>query len=122
MNDLSALRLPPAVDAIYSESRARNFAMGSEPLTGVLLRTLAAAKPGARLIELGTGTGAATAWILDGMDTTSSLVTVETDSELLAVTKTHLAADVRLTLVHADAADFLQRAEGQQFDPRRGFR
>jgi predicted O-methyltransferase YrrM len=54
MNDLSGLRLPPAVDAIYSESRARNFAMVSEPLTGVLLRTLAAAKRRGRFLELGT--------------------------------------------------------------------
>jgi predicted O-methyltransferase YrrM len=116
MNDLAGLRLPPAADAIYSESRARNFAMVSEPLTGVLLRTLAAAKPGGRFLELGTGTGAATAWIRDGMDATSSLVSVETDSELLAVAQAHLGADSRITFVHADAADFLQRAEGQQFD------
>ncbi len=116
MNDLSGLRFPPAVAAIYAESRARNFAMVSEPLTGVLLRTLAAAKSGGRFLELGTGTGAATAWILDGMDATSSLVTVDTEAELLAVAKTHLGADPRATFVHADAADFLQRAEGQQFD------
>jgi predicted O-methyltransferase YrrM len=116
MNDLSGLRLPPAAEAIYSESRARDFAMVSEPLTGVFLRTLAATKPGGRFLELGTGTGAATAWILDGMDATSSLVTVETASELMAVAKTHLGADPRVTFVHADAADFLQQAEGQQFD------
>jgi len=116
MNDLSGLRVPRAAEAIYNESRARNFAMVSEPLTGALLRTLVAAKPGGRFLELGTGTGAATAWILDGMDATSSLVTVETDSELLSVAKTHLGADARVAFIHSDAVDFLQRADGQQFD------
>ena len=116
MNDLSGLRVPRAAEAIYNESRVRNFAMVSEPLTGALLRTLVAAKPGGRFLELGTGTGAATAWILDGMDATSSLVTVETDSELLSVAKTHLGADARVAFIHSDAVDFLQRADGQQFD------
>lgn len=116
MNDLSGVRLPPAATAIYSESRARNFAMVSEPLTGALLRTLAAAKPGGKFLELGTGTGAGTAWMLDGMDASSSLVTVETDSELLSVAKTHLGADFRVTFIHSDAAEFLQRAQGKQFD------
>jgi hypothetical protein len=36
--------------------------------TGLFLRTLAASKPAGRFLELGTGTGVATAWLLDGMD------------------------------------------------------
>jgi predicted O-methyltransferase YrrM len=33
------------------------FTMASDAWTGALLRTLAAAKPGGSLLELGTGTG-----------------------------------------------------------------
>lgn len=65
--------------AIYEESRNEGFDLVSEPMTGCLLRTLVSSKPGGSFLELGTGTGAATAWILDGMDLRSSLVTVEND-------------------------------------------
>jgi predicted O-methyltransferase YrrM len=40
-----------------------DFGMASDPLTGALLATLAASKPGGRFLELGTGTGGATAWL-----------------------------------------------------------
>jgi predicted O-methyltransferase YrrM len=40
--------------------------MPSEPRTGAFLRELCAGKPGGNLLELGTGTGLATAWMLDG--------------------------------------------------------
>jgi predicted O-methyltransferase YrrM len=116
VDDLSGLRFPPAVQAIYRESGARDFAMVSGPLTGILLRTLAAAKPGGRFLELGTGTGAATAWILDGMDPRSSFVTVETNADLLAIAEMHLGADPRITFVRDDAATFLPRVQGQEFD------
>jgi len=39
--------------------------MPSDVMVGALLRLLAAAKPGGRMLELGTGTGLATAWVLD---------------------------------------------------------
>jgi predicted O-methyltransferase YrrM len=53
--------------------------MASEPLVGALLRTLVASKPAGRFLELGTGTGVATTWMLDGMDPASALTTVDTD-------------------------------------------
>jgi predicted O-methyltransferase YrrM len=45
--------------------------MGSDLLTGSLLRLLATAKPSGSILELGTGTGLATAWLLDGMEAQS---------------------------------------------------
>jgi predicted O-methyltransferase YrrM len=56
--------------------------MASEPRTGSLLRTLAAAKPKGRFLELGTGTGIATAWLPAGMDAGSMLTTVDTDASV----------------------------------------
>jgi predicted O-methyltransferase YrrM len=116
MDDLSGLRFPPSAESIYRESRARGFTMVSEPLTGLLLRTLAASKPRGRFLELGGGTGAATSWILDGMDAASSLVTVESDPELLAVARRHLGPDPRVTFVRDDAAVFLRNSRGRKFD------
>src|SRR5205085_1277758 len=77
MDELAHLDPPIALRAILDRSAA--FAMPSEPRTGAMLRMLAATKPGGRLLELGTGTGLATAWLLDGMDRDARLISVDVD-------------------------------------------
>ena len=59
--------------------------MASEPQTGSIIRTLAASKPGGRFLEIGTGTGIGTAWLLDGMDAGSQLDSMDNDPKALAV-------------------------------------
>lgn len=90
--------------------------MASEPLTGAMLRALAASKPGGRLLELGTGTGIATSWLLDGMDAGSTLISVDTDCSVQQVALEFLGQDHRLTLVKADGAEFLRTQAGVSFD------
>ena len=116
MNDLSNLRAPKDISAISADTRASGFDMVSEPLTGSLLRTLAASKSSARFLELGSGTGLSTAWLLDGMDSSSHLTTVDNDESLLSILRNHLGRDPRLTVICADGDEFLQSARGQQFD------
>jgi predicted O-methyltransferase YrrM len=116
VEDLQGIRLPPAAAAIYEDSRREGFGLVSEPLTGCLLRTLVSSKPGGSFLELGTGTGAATAWILDGMDPRSSLVTVEHEEHLLSIARRHLGADPRVTFARADGNAFLREARGSAFD------
>jgi len=93
MNDLANLREPEVIAAIWADTRASGFKMASEPLTCSLLRTLAASKPSARFLELGSGTGLSTAWLLDGMDARSRLTTVDNDKSLLSILKKHLGGD-----------------------------
>lgn len=116
MNDLSNLNEPAAITGIWADSRGCGFTMASEPLTCSLLRTLAATKPAARFLELGSGSGLSTAWLLDGMDAASSLTTVDNDEVLLAILKRHLGTDPRLTVACADGDDFLRSLQGQRFD------
>ena len=116
LNDFSNLNQPAAISGIWADSLACGFVMASEPLTCSLLRTLAAAKPAARFLELGSGSGLSTAWLLDGMDAASQLVTVDNDETLLAILKRHLGADSRLTVACADGDDFLHALHGQRFD------
>jgi predicted O-methyltransferase YrrM len=116
MDTLTDREIPVAAKSIYTESKALDFSMISEPLTGALLRALAASKPGGRFLELGTGTGAATAWLLDGMDAASSLVSVDHDTPLQAVARRHLGHDRRVTFVTADAESFLDDLPDQRFD------
>jgi len=68
---------PPALAGILRDGARVGFRLASEPRTGSLLRVLAGSKPGGRLLELGTGTGVATAWLLAGMDAATRLETVE---------------------------------------------
>ncbi|MBI3563039.1 MAG: class I SAM-dependent methyltransferase [Gammaproteobacteria bacterium] len=116
MNNLSTPREPHAIPAILADTHTAGFTMASEPLTCALLRTLAASKPAARFLELGSGTGLSTAWLLEGMDPDSHLTTVDNDASLLAILKKHLGKDPRLTVVCADSDDFLRSLHGQGFD------
>src|SRR5688500_15224638 len=102
MDDIANLGEPEALPAIWSDTRASGFAMPSEPLTCSLLRTLAASKASARFLELGSGTGLSTAWLLDGMDAGSHLTTVDNDEALLSILRRHLGMDPRLSVVCAD--------------------
>lgn len=90
--------------------------MASEPLACSLLRTLAISKPGGRFLELGSGTGLSTAWLLDGMDSNSRLITVDNDESLLSILRTNLGEHPRLTVVCADGDEFLRSLSGQYFD------
>lgn len=108
---------PPAIlDAIQQDTTALGFTMASDPLTGSLLRTLASSKRTARFLELGTGTGLSTAWILDAMDGESTLLTVDNDPKLTAVAHKHLADDVRLTIQTTDGIALLESLQDEQFD------
>lgn len=116
MNDLSNLNEPEPVQAIWADSHAAGFTMASEPLTCSFLRTLAISKPGGRFLELGSGTGLSTAWLLDGMDSKSRLTTVDNDESLLTVLRNNLGEDPRLTVVCADGDEFIRSLNGQRFD------
>jgi len=107
---------PPALDDILRETELAGFAMASEPQTGSLLRALAASKPGGRCLELGTGTGAGTSWLLSGMDTQASLDSVEQDERVLGIARRFLEKDPRVTFHHGDGAGYLSTCKLKSFD------
>jgi len=110
MDDAEIRRQPAAIAGILSDTAARGFTMVSEPKVGSLLAALAASKPGGRLLELGTGTGHGTAWLLAGMDAASTLDTVDSDGDVVAVARRHLGSDGRVQFHVTDGADFLRQA------------
>jgi predicted O-methyltransferase YrrM len=116
MDELAHLKPPAPLAAIARRTEALAFSMPSEPRTGALLRVLAASKPNGRLLELGTGTGLSTAWLLDGMNEDATLVTVDVDPGPQAVARELLGHDRRLTIVTEDAAAFLRRQQPVSFD------
>lgn len=116
MNDGLIRRHPEAINSIVADSESMSFGMMSESRVGALLATLAASKPGGRLLELGTGTGHGTAWLLAGMDATAELHTVDTDERVVAVARRHLGADGRARFHVMDGVEFLRDASAGQYD------
>jgi predicted O-methyltransferase YrrM len=116
VDDLDGLATPAVLAALVADTTRAGFTMASEPRTGALLRTLAAAKPGGRCLELGTGTGIGTAWILDGMDDRATLDTVDTDAAVVAIARRHLDHDHRVTFHLEDGATFLARTPPGSID------
>ncbi len=107
---------PAAYAAIEQATLQSGFTMASDSQTCSLLRTLAASKPAGRFLELGTGTGLSTAWILDGMDQDSTLVSVDNAPEFLAIARQWLGADDRLTLVESDGGAWITQHHAERFD------
>src|SRR5215218_3322076 len=107
---------PASYSAIDEATRRSGFTMASDVLTCSLLRTLAASKPSGRFLELGTGTGLATSWILDGMDNGSSLISIDNNDGFLEVAKKFLGGDSRLQLVSTDGGDWVLENMQHKFD------
>ena len=107
---------PKAYNEIVEATDASGFSMASDVLTCSLLRTLAASKPAGKMLELGTGTGLSTSWILDGMDEQSSLISVDNDPAFLNIADNFLKEDNRLQLITADGGDWVEANRHQKFD------
>ena len=110
MQNSNNFRFPISYNAIRADSEALGFDMPSEASVGALLRTLTASKPFANCLELGTGTGLATCWLLDGLAEQGSVVTVDNDEQLLSIARQHLSTDKRVNIVCQDGDDFLREA------------
>jgi len=116
MNDYEGLSRPAQLPRILEATRKVGFLKTSDLLAGNLLRTLAATKPGGRLLGIGTGTGIATAWLLDGMDDAASPASVDRDSRVQAVAREILGNDRRVRFFTGEAKAFLESEPAESFD------
>ena len=74
--------VPSLVREATARARRAGFSLSCDPAVGQLLAALAAHLPaGARVLELGTGTGVGTAWIASALlpRTDVTVLTVEKD-------------------------------------------
>jgi predicted O-methyltransferase YrrM len=109
-------QFPKAYAGIDESTRSSGFTMASDVLTCSLLRTLASSKPGGKFLELGTGTGLSTSWILDGMDNESTLTSIDNDPMFLGIAESFLGYDERLTLICSDGAEWFRNHSNQKYD------
>lgn len=66
-------------------------------------------------MELGTGSGLATSWILEGMDADSKLISIDNNELLLSVAKQNLK-DERIKFICADGYKWINEYSGSSFD------
>ncbi|MBI2994410.1 MAG: class I SAM-dependent methyltransferase [Gammaproteobacteria bacterium] len=116
MNDNEFRCRPRSLVAIQADAERIGFGMGSEAKTGAFLAALAASKPGGRFLELGTGVGHGTAWILEGADPASRLDTVDSDGNAVAIARRHLGTDPRVTFHVMDGAEFIKGLKSTNYD------
>ena len=93
MNDSNILDKPTILSEIERKSAEIGFTMPSDIYIGTLLKTLISSKPAAHVLELGTGIGLSLAWMIDGMDENSRLITVDNDPELITIAKEYFGKD-----------------------------
>src|SRR5947207_11295458 len=99
--------IPVQYESIAEVTRTMEFNMASDLKTGSLLKTLVASKPSGRILELGTGTGLATSWIIDGMDAQARLITIENSELLLDIARSALR-DARVEFILADGYEWIR--------------
>ena len=108
--------LPAVLEAIQQDTIALGFDMPSEAKTGAILATLAASKPGGQFLELGTGTGLSTAWLLEGMDAHSKILSIDNDPAPQAIAIKHLGNDPRADFICLDGETWLEQPINQTYD------
>ena len=109
-------QFPKTYLAIVEATAISGFTMASDVLTCSLLKTLAASKPSGKFLELGTGTGLSTSWILDGMDENSSLISIDNEPSFLEIANQFLGNDHRLHLISIDGGKWVEENREQKFD------
>lgn len=115
MLTLDNIRKPKMSEAITNDAQVLGFNMSCDLETASLLRTIAASCKNGQLLELGTGAGVSTSWILDGMDDQSTLLTVEMDATLQNIAKKHLGFDNRVQFCTRDGAELIKELANQTF-------
>jgi predicted O-methyltransferase YrrM len=115
MKDAVIMDVPVQYESIVEATRRLAFNMNSDLQTGSLLKTLVSSKTGGRILELGTGGGLATSWIVEGMDFKAKLLTVENNAALLEIAKQQLEGP-RIEFILADAYEWLKHYTGEKFD------
>lgn len=116
MFDIEVKKKPVINMEIEKKIIEAGFTMSCEDTTGSILRTLVATKRNAKVLEIGTGGGISTSWILDGMDQESELISIDNDIKLQQIAIDHLSHDKRVEFITADAEEYITQNVDKKFD------
>jgi predicted O-methyltransferase YrrM len=107
---------PKHFQKIMEATKNIGFEQLSDTQLGSLLSTLVASKPNSKILELGTGSGLSTVWILNGMDKNSTLQTVDNDEQLVNIAKQYLSNDKRVEFFIENGEDLILRTKPNSID------
>lgn len=106
--------------AVYGRLEAKceeiGFTMPSDIYIGTLLKSLIASKPNSKVLELGTGISLSLAWMIDGLDEKSSIISIDNDAELINIAREFFGNDPRVDLVCADGSYWIKENADARFD------
>lgn len=108
--------LPESFEKIQMKSEEIQFSMPSDQQTGSLLRTLVSSKPGGSFLELGTGTGLSLSWIIEAMDASSTVITIDNNEAYLSIARNFFGHDARVSILCADGTEWIKTNQGKKFD------
>lgn len=107
---------PKYFQEIMEATKNIGFEQLSDSQLGSLLSTLITSKPNSKILELGTGSGLSTVWILNGMDKESTLQTVDNDEQLVNIAKQYLSDDKRVEFFIENGEDLILRTKPNSVD------
>lgn len=107
---------PKSLHAINEISSQIGFDLQPDNKTGALLQLLVSSKPDGIFLELGTGTGITTSWMLNGMSHKASLITIDRDESTQKIAKHSIGLDSRITFKCCDALEFLKEQKKASYD------
>lgn len=108
------------VPKIYAQLQERcyevGFTMPSDLYIGPLLRTLASSKLGGNFLELGTGMSLSLVWLIEGMDATSRITSLDYDKQLTDIALEYFGTDQRVKIVCQDGSQWVRENLHLRFD------
>ena len=116
MNDSHIKNIPAIHTGLESTSKEINFTMPSDLYIGSLLKTLVSSKPNGQFLELGTGIGLSLSWMIDGMGESSSLISIDNDEKLVAITNNYFGHDERVNIICQDGSEWIHQNTNERFD------
>ncbi|MGB5500626.1 MAG: class I SAM-dependent methyltransferase [Maribacter sp.] len=116
MNDSRIKDIPAIHRELESKSKEISFTMPSDLYIGSLLKTLVSSKPNGHFLELGTGIGLSLSWMIDGMNESSTLISVDNDEALVAIANNYFCHDERVNIICQDGADWIHQNTEESFD------
>lgn len=109
-------RTPIRFEKLLKKSNEIGFTMRSDKDAGALLRTLVTSKPGGNFLELGTGMGLSLSWMVAGMDSSSKMVSVDNDQDLVDLVGQEFEEETNVSITCRDGAEWVSNYTGPTFD------
>lgn len=116
MNESNILDKPKIYSIIKAKSKEISFTMPSDIYIGTLLKTLITSKPKSRVLELGTGIGLSLAWMIEGLDSESKLITIDNNQKLITIAENFFRLDSRIEIICEDGSKWIKNYKGEKFD------